>query len=49
MGSSAGAEGSDVNCDFVAKTLYLYNSYYMVKCITDSGSINPLYTHKDNK
>ena len=30
MGSSAGAEGTDAECDFVAKTLYLYNSYYIV-------------------
>ena len=48
MGTSAGAEGTDANCDFVAETLHSYNPSIKVKCVSDSGSIYPLNTHTDD-
>ena len=47
IGTSAGAEGTDANCDFLAETLHSYNSSIKVKCISDSGSIYPLNTHTE--
>jgi len=48
MGSSAGAEGTDANCDLVAETLHYYNPSMKVKCVSDSGSIYPLNTHTED-
>ena len=48
MGSSAGGEGTDANCDFVADTLHSVNPNIKVKCISDSGSIYPLNTHSED-
>ena len=48
MGVSAGAEGTDANCDMVAETLHSYNPSISVKCVSDSGSIYPLNTHTED-
>jgi len=48
MGVSAGAEGTDANCDLVAETLHSHNPSISVKCISDSGSIYPLNTHTED-
>ena len=48
MGTSAGGEGTDANCDLVAETLHSYNSSIKVKCVSDSGSIYPLNTHTED-
>ena len=47
MGSSAGAEGTDANCDRLAEALHAYNTSIKVKCISDSGSLYPLHTHTE--
>ena len=46
MGFSAGAFGTEANCDLVADTLHSVNPDIGVKCIIDSGSIYPLNTHR---
>ena len=45
MGSSAGAIGTESNCDMLADELHRYNSDIKVKCISDSGTIYPFDTH----
>ena len=47
MGGSAGAIGTEANCDFVAETLQAANSSIEVRCVSDSGSLYPLHTHSD--
>lgn len=47
MGVSAGGEGTDANCDFLADKLHAVNPDVKVKCISDSGSIYPLNTHTE--
>ena len=46
MGFSAGAFGTEANCDLVADSLHSVNPDIGVKCIIDSGSIYPLNTHR---
>ena len=47
MGGSAGAIGTEANCDFVAEELQALNPSIEVKCVSDSGSLYPLHTHSD--
>ena len=44
-GASAGAIGTEANCDFVADMLHDVNPDIDVKCISDSGSLYPYHTH----
>ena len=45
-GFSAGAFGTEANCDLLADSLHAINPDIRVRCIVDSGSIYPLNTHK---
>ena len=45
MGGSAGAIGTEANCDFVAEQLHAVNPSIEVLCVSDSGSLYPLHTH----
>ena len=45
MGGSAGAIGTEANCDYFAETLHRHNPHTDVKCISDSGSLYPYHTH----
>ena len=45
MGLSAGAIGTEANCDLVAETLHAANPGLRVKCVSDSGTLYPLHTH----
>lgn len=47
MGGSAGAIGTEANCDFFAEELHKINPDIDVKCISDSGSIYPYHTHTE--
>jgi len=45
MGGSAGAMGTEANCDFFAESLHVMNPDIDVRCISDSGSLYPYHTH----
>ena len=45
-GFSAGAFGTEANCDLLADSLHAINPDIRVRCIVDSGSIYPLNTHR---
>jgi len=45
MGGSAGAIGTEANCDFFAEQLHSINPGQDVRCISDSGSLYPYDTH----
>ena len=45
-GFSAGAFGTEANCDLLADSLHAINPDIGVRCIVDSGSIYPLNTHR---
>ena len=45
MGGSAGAIGTEANCDYFADELHKFNSSIDVRCISDSGSLYPYDTH----
>ena len=45
MGGSAGAIGTEANCDYLAEELHKRNQNIEVKCISDSGSLYPYHTH----
>lgn len=47
IGCSAGAIGTEVNCDYFADELHRINADIDVKCISDSGSMYPYNTHSD--
>ena len=47
IGGSAGAIGTEVNCDYLADELHFVNPWIDVKCISDSGSMYPYNTHSD--
>ena len=47
MGGSAGAIGTEANCDFVAEQLHAVNANIEVLCVSDSGSLYPLHTHSN--
>ena len=44
-GASAGAIGTEANCDMLADELHSVNPNIKVKCISDSGTIYPYNTH----
>merc|ERR1712013_978485 len=45
MGGSAGAMGTEANCDYFAEVLHDRNPSIDVRCISDSGSLYPYNTH----
>ena len=45
MGGSAGAMGTEANCDYFAEELHKRNASIDVRCISDSGSMYPYNTH----
>jgi len=45
MGGSAGAMGTEANCDYFAEELHKINASIDVRCISDSGSLYPYDTH----
>ena len=45
-GFSAGAFGTEANCDLLADSLHAIKPDIGVRCIVDSGSIYPLNTHR---
>ena len=47
MGGSAGAIGTEANCDYFADELHRINADIDVKCISDSGSLYPYHTHTE--
>ena len=47
MGGSAGAIGTEANCDFVAEQLQAVNPSIEVLCVSDSGSLYPLHSHTE--
>ena len=47
IGTSAGAFGVALNCDFVAEKFHAVNKDLDVRCIADSGDFYPPWVHKE--
>lgn len=45
LGSSAGAFGTEANCDYFADVLHQKNASIDVRCVSDSGTLYPYDTH----
>ena len=41
IGTSAGAAGTEFNCDYLADELHKVNSQIDVRCVADSGTLHP--------
>ena len=41
IGTSAGAVGTELNCDYLAEELHKVNSQIDVRCVSDSGTLHP--------
>ena len=44
IGTSAGAAGTELNCDYLADELHKVNPNIDVRCVSDSGTLHPPYT-----
>ena len=41
IGTSAGAAGTELNCDYLAEEVHKVNTNIDVKCVSDSGTLHP--------